>query len=75
MREQQIVLAPSKQIMVAKEKCRYDKDRCLTTYVGKREGEMEDEQKEAENAANKKEKKTISYKVFAERIALNSHHH
>lgn len=36
MREQQIVSAPSKQIMVAKEKCRYDKERCLTTYVRKK---------------------------------------
>jgi len=29
-------ILPSKQIMVAKEKCRYDKERCLTTYVRKK---------------------------------------
>ena len=34
MREQQIALA---RIMVPKEKCRYDKEKYLTTYVGKRE--------------------------------------
>ena len=31
--------------MVAKEKCRYDKERCLTTYVGKRGKDVDIEEK------------------------------
>lgn len=60
MREQQIVLAPSKQIMVAKEKCRYDKERCLTTYVRKRKEEMEDEQNEGDEDQRRRQYPTRS---------------
>jgi hypothetical protein len=39
MREQQIALTPSKQIIVAKEKYRYEEGRCLTTYVERKKTE------------------------------------
>jgi hypothetical protein len=41
---------PTKKIIVAKEKCRYDKERCLTTYVRKKkEGEIEDKKNIEDN--------------------------
>lgn len=68
MREQQIGFAELEKIMVAKEKCRYNKERCLTTYVRRKEGEGEEEEQtdayRGEEAVDEEEiEKTISNKV------------